>query len=76
MKVMFPVRGLSCTSTELLPASCNSKPQLSCKSVPKVKVNEGLSNQEIYEGIMSLKTYLTSLFRLPKSQKSSVNCVV
>ena len=62
MKVVLPVTGLCHTSKDILPASCTSKPQVSCTSVPKVKVNEGLSNQEIYEGIVSIKDHIASLF--------------
>lgn len=60
MKVVFPVTGFSYTSKDILPASCTQKPQISCTSVPKdVK---GLSNREIYEGLVSVKERLSSLF--------------
>lgn len=62
MKVVLPITGLCHTSKDIMPASCISKPQISCTSVPKVKVNEGLSNQEIYEGIVSIKERISSLF--------------
>ena len=67
MKEVLPVTGPVYTSKDILPASCTSKPQISCTSVPRVKVNEGLTNQEIYEGIVNIKERLTSLFSGKKS---------
>ncbi len=70
MKVVFPIQGLAHTSKDILPTSCTSKPQVSCTSVPKIKVNEGFTNQEIYQGIVSVKDRLLSIFG---GQKTSVN---
>lgn len=75
MKVVLPVTGSVYTSRDILPASCTSKPQISCTSVPKVKVNEGLSNKEIYESIVSIKEHLSSLFG-GKKTSNSVNYLV
>lgn len=76
MKVSFPVSGLNCTSKEVLPASCSSKPQISCTSMTKPKVKQGYSNQEIYEGIMSVKEYFDSLFHRNKKETNPVNYLV
>lgn len=65
MKVVFPVQGFCHTSKDVLPASCTSKPQISCTSA-KDKVNQGLSNKEIYEGLVSVKDSLSSLFGIKK----------
>ena len=62
MKVTYPISGLSFTSKDILPASCTSKPQVTCTSVQRAKVNEGLSNQEIYETLVSVKDHISSLF--------------
>ena len=62
MKVVLPVQGLNHTSKDILPASCTSKPQVAYTSVPKVKVNEGLTNQEIYQGLVNVKERLLSIF--------------
>ncbi len=75
MKVELPVTGPVYTSRDILPASCTSKPQISCTSVPKVKVKEGLSNQEIYEGIVSIKEHLSALFG-GKKTTNSVNYLI
>ena len=76
MKVLFPYQMASFTSKDILPASCLAKPQVACTSASKVKVNEGLSNQEIYEGIISLKESITSLFGGKKKQTHPVSYVV
>lgn len=75
MKVSYPIRGLSHTSQDILPASCTAKPQISCTSIPKQKVNEGYSNQEIYEGLVSIKNHLSSLFGVNKKQNNPVNYI-
>ena len=76
MKVAFPKYGLSHTSKDILPASCTSKPQISCTSVPKVKINEGLTNQEIYQGLVSVKEHLISLFGGSAEATKSVNYLI
>ncbi len=76
MKVVFPISGLSHTSKDILPASCTSKPQISCTSVPKVKINEGLTNQEIYQGLVSVKEHLASLFGGSTKGTKSVNYLI
>lgn len=76
MKVEFPVCGLSNTSKDILPASCTSKPQISCTSAPKVKVNEGLTNQEIYLGLVNVKERILSLFGLGTKTETPFNYLV
>ena len=74
MKVVLPVSGLGHTSRDILPASCTSKPQVAYTSMPKVKVNEGLTNQEIYQGIISVKDRLLSIFGI--KEKPPLNYLV
>ena len=74
MKVGYPVQRFSYTSKDILPASCTSKPQVSCTS--GVKVNEGLSNQQIYEGLVSVKDCLISLFGGKKDSTKSLNYLI
>lgn len=62
MKVEGPMKGYGFTSKDVLPASCTTKQQVSCTSIPKPTFNEGYTNQEIYEGIMSLRNHIVSLF--------------
>ena len=74
MKVVLPVKqGLGYTSKDILPASCTSKPQVTYTSVPKTKINEGLSNQEIYEGLVSVKERLSSIFGYGKKSAQPLN---
>ncbi len=77
MKVLCPTSvGLSCTSKELLPASCKSKPQISCTSMPKVKAKQGYTNKELYEGLMSIKEFFASLFHSKKPSVNPINYLV
>lgn len=71
MKVVFPMYAVSHTSQDILPASCTSKPQVAYTSVPKIKVNEGLTNQEIYQGLVSVKDRLASIFGVNKKGTAS-----
>lgn len=73
MKVVFPMNGSKFTSTDVLPASCTSKPQIACTSIPKTSVNEGYSNKEIYEGIVSIKNHISSLFGVSQKQTRPIN---
>ncbi len=73
MKVTYPINGFGFTSKDILPASCTSKPQVTCTSVPKTKVNEGLSNQEIYETLVNVKERITSLFSEKKKSAQPIN---
>lgn len=74
MKVVFPIQGFCHTSKDILPASCTSKPQVSCTSIPK-DVNQGLSNQEIYEGLVSVKESITSLFGSKRKSANPLNYI-
>ena len=77
MKVVYPVCGFSHTSKDILPASCTTKPQVSCTSIKQTKVNEGLSNQEIYEGLVSVKNSIKSLLGLETEKTThSLNYIV
>ncbi len=76
MKVLCPVVGLNCTSKEILPASCTSKPQISCTAMTKPKVKQGYSNQEIYEGIMTVKEFFDSLFHRKAKETNPINYLV
>ena len=77
MKVMCPTNvGLNCTSKELLPASCQTKQQISCTSMPKAKAKQGYTNKEIYEGLVSLKEYFASLFHSKKPSTNPINYLV
>ena len=76
MKVAFPTKGLIYTSKDVLPASCTSKPQISCTSTPKIDVKEGYSNKEIYEGIVSIKNRISSFFSIDKEKTSPINYYV
>lgn len=70
MKVGSPIKGLYFTSGDVLPASCTSKPQVNYTSIPKQQKNQGLSNQEIYEGLVNVKNHIVSLFGgQPKSSQ-------
>lgn len=73
MKVGYPVRGLGFMSQDVLPASCTSKPQIACTSTARVKVNEGYSNKEIYEGIVSIKNHIKSLFGVDDKKSDPLN---
>jgi len=75
MKVLFPCHGVSFTSKDILPASCTSKPQISCTSIPKPKVNEGYSNQEIYETLVTIKENFATLFNGNKKQTDPVDYI-
>ena len=75
MKVVFPIKGLICTSKDVLPASCTSKPQISCTSTPKTDL-KGYSNKEIYEGIVSIKNRISSFFSIDKEKTSPINYYV
>ena len=73
MKVGYPVRGYRFMSQDVLPASCTSKPQVTYTSTPRTKVNEGYSNQEIYEGIVSIKNQIKSFFSGREKKTSPIN---
>ncbi|MCR5265659.1 MAG: hypothetical protein K6E29_03590 [Cyanobacteria bacterium RUI128] len=75
MKVTYPISGFSFTSKDILPASCTSKPQVTCTSVPKARINEGLSNQEIYETLVNVKERISSLFGGKKNPTQPLNYV-
>ncbi|MCD8378156.1 MAG: hypothetical protein LUB59_05135, partial [Candidatus Gastranaerophilales bacterium] len=75
MKVLFPISGVSSASKDVLPASCTSKPQISCTSVQKTNVKQGYSNEEIYEGLVNLKNNIVSLFGGKNKQTNPVNYI-
>ena len=72
MKVVFFPKGFSHTSKDILPASCTSKPQISCTSA-SLKTESGLSNQEIYEGLVNVKERIVSIFSGEKEGNKSLN---
>lgn len=76
MKVVLPVQGLRFTSKDVLPASCTSKPQVTCTSAPKTQNNQGLSNQEIYQGLVSVKDRIFAIFGGESRPKNSVNYLI
>ena len=76
MKVVLPVQGLGHTSKDILPASCTVKPQVACTSAPKVKVNEGLTNQEIYQSLVNVKDRIFSIFGGKSKPTTPVNYLI
>lgn len=76
MKTVLLINGPKFASKDILPASCTSKPQISCTSSSKVQTRQGLSNREIYEGIVSVKEHITSLIGGTKPQEKSINYMV
>ena len=74
MKVEGPVWGFSFTSTNTLPAIM-SNPQVSCTSVPMPTFNDGYTNQEIYEGLVKIKSRVSSLFGGEKKQTYPMNYI-
>lgn len=72
MKVEGPVWGFSFTSKDTLPASMKS-PQVSCTSVPMPTFNDGYTNQEIYEGLVKIKSRVSSLFGGDKKKTYPLN---
>ena len=75
MKVVLPINGQRFASKDILPASCTSKPQVSCTSTSNIPLNKGLSNQEIYEGLVNVKEHIVSLLGGNKTNKS-VNYII
>ena len=75
MKVVLPINGQRFASRDILPASCTSKPQVSCTSSANIPIRKGLSNQEIYEGIVNVKEHIISLICGNKTEKS-VNYII
>lgn len=64
MKVMS-LNGVKFASKEMLPATCTSKPQVSCTSTP-VKTNvrsQGYSNEEIYDVLVAVKNFVLTPFK-------------
>lgn len=76
MKVEYPMYGLSYTSQDALPASCTSKPQVACTSTPKPSLNEGYSNQEIYEGIVKIKNHIKTFFGMQENEVRPLDYVI
>ena len=67
MKVMSLNRVMF-ASNELLPATCTSKPQVSCKAMLKLNARpKGYSNEEIYEALVAVKDFVLKPFN-PKSK--------
>lgn len=76
MKVMS-LQGVSFTSQEVLPATCTSKPQVSCTSVQNsINKRTGYSNQEIYDVIVALKNFVTTPFKSESKQNHVINYLV
>jgi len=75
MKVEYPFYGLSYTSQDALPASCTSKPQVTCTSTPRTSLNEGYSNQEIYEGIVKIKNQIKTFFGVQENDSRPINYI-
>lgn len=63
MKVMS-LNGVMFASTEKLPATCTSKPQVSCMATPvKTVRQQGYSNEEIYDAIIAVKNFVLTPFK-------------
>lgn len=73
MKVMS-LSGVSFTSQEILPATCTSKPQVTCTSMQNsLKKRTGYSNQEIYDVIQAVKNFVTTPFKSERKQNHTIN---
>lgn len=63
MKVMSLDR-IMFASNELLPATCTSKPQVSCKAMLKPNARpKGYSNEEIYDALVAVKNFVLKPFK-------------
>lgn len=66
MKVMSLDR-VKFASKEMLPATCTSKPQVSCTAIPNKPAKQpGYTNEEIYDALVAVKNFVLTPFKSEK----------
>ena len=73
MKVMS-LNGVKFASKEMLPATCTSKPQVTCTAVPKTNIRkQGYTNEEIYDALVAVKNFVLTPFKSETKPNHTVN---
>ncbi|GEM_PF-5263806 len=73
MKVGYPISGFNFVSKDALPASCTSKPQITCTAQPhEVK---GYTNKELYEGLVNMSNKVKTIFGEKDKQAQQINYI-
>lgn len=75
MKVMS-LNGVKFASNEMLPATCTSKPQVTCKAVPQNLKRQGYSNEQIYDAIVAVKNLVLAPFKSERKPNHAINYVI